>query len=85
VLATGPLDPASTLDVPAQAAAGLQAAHTVGLVHRDIKPANLVIGPGGQVKITDFWGRVRSGLGAADPDREGAGHGRVSGSGAVHG
>jgi eukaryotic-like serine/threonine-protein kinase len=54
VLATGPLDAASALDVLAQAAAGLQAAHAAGLVHRDIKPANLVIGPGGQVKITDF-------------------------------
>jgi eukaryotic-like serine/threonine-protein kinase len=54
VLATGPLDAASALDVIAQAAAGLQAAHAVGLVHRDIKPANLVIGPDGQVKITDF-------------------------------
>jgi eukaryotic-like serine/threonine-protein kinase len=54
VLATGPLDAASALDVLAQAAAGLQAAHEAGLVHRDIKPANLVVGPGGQVKITDF-------------------------------
>lgn len=54
VLAAGPLDAASALDVLAQAAAGLQAAHAVGLVHRDIKPANLVIGPRGQVKITDF-------------------------------
>jgi eukaryotic-like serine/threonine-protein kinase len=54
VLATGPLDAASALDVLAQAAAGLYAAHAAGLVHRDIKPANLVVGPGGQVKITDF-------------------------------
>jgi eukaryotic-like serine/threonine-protein kinase len=54
VLAAGPLDAASALDVLAQTAAGLQAAHAVGLVHRDIKPANLVIGPAGQLKITDF-------------------------------
>ncbi len=54
VLAAGPLDPGHTIDVLGQAAAGLAAAHAAGLVHRDIKPANLLVGPGGQVKITDF-------------------------------
>ncbi|MBO0832532.1 MAG: protein kinase [Actinobacteria bacterium] len=54
LLSSGPLDPATTMDVLAQSAAGLQAAHSKGLVHRDIKPANLLIGPSGHVKITDF-------------------------------
>jgi hypothetical protein len=54
VLAGGPLDAAQVMDVVAQAAAGLGAAHAAGLVHRDIKPANMLLGPGGQVKITDF-------------------------------
>ncbi len=54
VLSRGPLDAARTMDVICQVAAGLEAAHSAGLVHRDIKPGNLLIGPGGHVKITDF-------------------------------
>ncbi len=50
----GPLDPGDAMDVLAQVAAGLAAAHTAGLVHRDIKLANLLVAPDGQVKITDF-------------------------------
>ncbi|MET1043397.1 MAG: protein kinase [Microbacteriaceae bacterium] len=42
------------LDIVAQTANALQAAHAVGLVHRDIKPGNLLITPEGRVKITDF-------------------------------
>jgi serine/threonine-protein kinase len=54
MLAAGPLDPARGLDIVAQTASGLHAAHLAGLVHRDIKPGNLLLAPGGVVKITDF-------------------------------
>src|SRR5262245_24698330 len=54
MIARGPLRQARTMDVLAQVADGLQAAHAAGLVHRDIKPGNLLIGPAHQVKITDF-------------------------------
>ncbi|MBV9447097.1 MAG: protein kinase [Streptosporangiaceae bacterium] len=54
LLDEGPVDPARTMDLIAQAAAALQAAHAAGLVHRDIKPGNLLVSPDGHVKITDF-------------------------------
>jgi serine/threonine-protein kinase len=54
VLAGGPLDATRTMDIVAQAAAGLQAAHAAGMVHRDVKPGNLLLSSGGTIKITDF-------------------------------
>ncbi|MGQ0629960.1 MAG: protein kinase domain-containing protein [Sporichthyaceae bacterium] len=48
------------LDLVAQAARALQAAHAGGVIHRDVKPANLLITPSGTVKVTDF-GIARAG------------------------
>ncbi|MBN9122910.1 MAG: serine/threonine protein kinase, partial [Planctomycetes bacterium] len=51
----GALLPEEVVRVGREIAAGLAAAHAVGLVHRDIKPANLWLeAPKGRVKVLDF-------------------------------
>jgi hypothetical protein len=70
VLAHGPLPTAQVLDVIAQVAGGLEAAHAAGVVHRDIKPGNLLVDRSGMVKITDFG--IAYALGSAPLTRTGA-------------
>lgn len=52
----GPFDVSEVVDLAAQIASGLQAAHAHGLIHRDIKPGNILIEKcvPPKVKITDF-------------------------------
>lgn len=54
VLKRGPLPTRKAVDIAAQVAAALRAAHEAGVVHRDVKPENIMLRDDGYVKVLDF-------------------------------
>src|ERR1700722_15812613 len=54
LVAQGRLPVAQVLQISAQMANALTAAHVAGIIHRDLKPANVMVTSSGLVKILDF-------------------------------
>ena len=63
----GPLAVRKAVDIAAQIASGLAAAHAAGIVHRDLKPENVIVTVEGTAKLLDFGvARVESKAAAAN-------------------
>jgi serine/threonine protein kinase/Tol biopolymer transport system component len=66
----GSLELERTLEILAQVADALDAAHAAGVTHRDLKPENLMVAEGGYAKVLDFGiAKLRQGLTQSDAPR----------------
>jgi serine/threonine-protein kinase len=76
---SGPFPVDKAVNYILQAAKGLEAAHTEGVVHRDIKPANLLLDKKGVVKILDM------GLARLNTDGDGSPQAELTNTGTLMG
>jgi len=54
IMGKKPLETDLVIDFAKQIVAGLEKAHSMGIIHRDIKPANIIVTEDGLAKIVDF-------------------------------
>ena len=78
IMDAGRVQISQAMDWGGQAAQGLCAAHTAGILHRDMKPENIMLHKDGIVKILDF-GLARDGPVGLEPNSMGA-SGTISGT-----
>ncbi len=86
-LAGGPLTTREAVEIAAQIAEGLAAAHQKGVVHRDIKPDNIILTGAGFARILDFGLAKTSepALGASVTEDESTQNAMLTGPGVIAG